>query len=57
MKKFAKYMYETRVNKFYGTLLLGLSIAASILDNDGTVFVFMLLFVIPLMVSPKQIIF
>lgn len=57
MKKFAKYMYETRVNKFYGALLLGLSAAASILDNDGTIFVFMLLFAIPLMIAPKQIIF
>lgn len=57
MKKFAKYMYETRVNKFYATLLLGLSGALAIVDHDATAFVFMLLFAIPLALAPKQIIF
>lgn len=57
MKKFVKYMYETRVNKFYAALLLGLSGALAIVDHDATAFVFMLLFAIPLMLAPKQIIF
>lgn len=57
MKKFAKYIYETRVNKFYGLLLLALASALAVIDHDGTALVFVSFFAIPLLIAPKQIIF
>lgn len=57
MKKFAKYMYDTRVNKFYATVLLVLTGALAIVEHDATAFVWMLFFAGPLMVAPKNVIF
>lgn len=57
MKKFAKYMHDTKVNKFYAALLLGLSGALAIVDHDATAFMYMLPFATLLMLAPKQIIF
>lgn len=57
MKKFAKYMYETRVNKIYSLVLMGLGAILIPIDGDATVFVFSLIIGIPMFFARKQWIF
>lgn len=57
MKKFAKYIYRTRKNKFCAAVLLGLTGIVAAMENDATAFVFMLIFFAgPLMVAPDNIV-
>lgn len=57
MKKFARYMYETRVNKFYSLVLMGLGASLIFLDGDATFFVFSLFIAVPMFFARKQWIF
>lgn len=57
MKKFARYMYETRVNKFYSLVLMGLGALLVFIDGDATVLMFSLFIGIPMFFARKQWIF
>lgn len=57
MKKFTRYMYETRKNKIYSLALLGLSTLLTIVDGDATFLVFSLFIAVPMFFARKQWIF
>ena len=57
MKKFARYMYETRVNKFYSLVLMGLGALPIFIDGDATFFMFSLFIGMPMFFARKQWIF
>lgn len=48
MKKFTRYMYETRKNKIYSLALLGLSTLLTIVDGDATFLVFSSFIAVPM---------
>lgn len=57
MKKFTKYMYDTKENKLASTIMVGLSIPPTIIGDDATFLVFALLIGIPIFFMKKRVFF
>lgn len=57
MKKFTKYMYNTKENKLASIIMVGFSIPSAIIGDDATFLIFALLIGIPIFFMKKRVIF
>lgn len=57
MRKFVRYLYETRMNKLYSLLIMSLGALLIFIDGDATFFMFSLFIGIPMFFARKQWIF
>lgn len=48
IKHFVRYMFETIYNKIFATVMIGLGYLSTLIDGDGTFFVWTLMLFVPM---------